>query len=126
MLIEQPESKPQSVGRMGEFHLEFNLNIVSNVDPSDTNWHEVDLSSYLPPNVVAVAIIWRFTSSTAGHEFYWSDSDGGSVYSRAVVPVANQNIEMFGIVKVERDSIYYKASNSAISGLHMTLIGYWI
>ena len=108
----------------GTFHPKYAL-IMNNVDPADTNWHEVDISASVPVGTKAIFVTGQFTTTVATN-YQMSNANGGSSY---IVNVAATNGYggVCGIVPVSSTrTVWYKVGNAGVSGIYTYMSGYFI
>ena len=98
---------------------------VLNVNPADTNWHELALAVYLPIGAKAVFVRESMTSSAAGDEVYLS-WDSSQVDLDCRCQVATVYNDAAGVVRLTSSrSIWYKASSANVSAHLVQLCGYF-
>ena len=131
--------KPASGGRVifddqaeesvGTLHFITPTVIVDGVNPSDTDWHAVDISSVVPQGTKAVYILTGCRStSTGGYQKLNVGPDGATIYvDNGDIQVAGINNWEHGITPISADrKIYWKASSTDVDFVYITIKGYFI
>lgn len=102
---------------------------VLNADPSDTNWHSLDMVALnaAAPGVKAVTINMAIRCGTNYRQMYVSNASGGSVYGRAASHASSYDVWSSGIVPVDSDGcIWYSVSNSDVTLATIDVTEYWM
>lgn len=103
--------------------------VVNNVDPTDTNWVDVDVTANTSANTYAVIGVVFVRGTTAGTAVFVrknGTSATGSGTQTATVQVANIYATSMFQVGTDTDQIFeYSASNADINRILITITGYW-
>ncbi len=99
--------------------------LILNVDPADTNWHQIDLSA-LPDGVCMISCTYCFmTAATVNREINLAQSNGGTPTHYMRNAGTNPHFFTFpNIILGPGKALWYKASNTDISTIYLTMTAY--
>jgi hypothetical protein len=100
---------------------------IMNLDPSDTNWHEIDLSTQVPLGSLRITKHGYFVSSTASsYGLVFSDSSGGTVWDQNILPhVVDGYGNLAGTIKLSSTrTFWYQAESANVGAIHAWMSGY--
>ena len=100
-----------------------------NLDPADTNWHEIDLSGQVPTGTILIEGETFVNSvTTSGRVLYMSDATGGAEYSHTrEFVVAIGAYGKFTVPLSAARTIWYKVDNADVNlawaEMHFYILG---
>lgn len=105
------------------------VTVVSNVDPADTNFVDVDATANTSATCYAVTGVLIARAATAGRAVYLrpnGSSATGTALQFITPPVANQFTSAGFTIGTDAGQIFeYAASNADVNSVYISITGYW-